>query len=101
LIEGTVSETQRSSFTDFVSVAPELFFGSHPEGEDPFELGPTVVVCLSSRPSSSSEASEVATPSAPSSAQAAPENYPRATVEDFIEWLRQDFAEIAVVPYGL
>jgi hypothetical protein len=26
-------------------------------------------------------------------------NYPRATVEDFIEWLRQDFAEIAVVPY--
>jgi hypothetical protein len=26
-------------------------------------------------------------------------NYPRATVDDFIEWLRQDFAEIAVVPY--
>jgi hypothetical protein len=26
-------------------------------------------------------------------------NYPHATVEDFIEWLRLDFAEIAVVPY--
>ena len=25
-------------------------------------------------------------------------NYPRATVEDFIEWLRQEFAEITVVP---
>ena len=26
-------------------------------------------------------------------------NYPHATVEDFIEWLRLDFAEIVVVPY--
>ena len=26
-------------------------------------------------------------------------NYPRATVEDFIEWLRHDLAEIPVRPY--
>ena len=39
-------------FSDFVRVAPGLYFGSHPEGEDPFALGPTVVVCLSTRPSS-------------------------------------------------
>ncbi len=26
-------------------------------------------------------------------------NYPHATVEDFIEWVRLHFAEIVVVPY--
>ena len=26
-------------------------------------------------------------------------NYPHATVEDFIEWLRLNFAEVVVVPY--
>lgn len=37
-----------SSFSDFAEVAPGLFVGAHPEPEDPFDLGATVVVCLAS-----------------------------------------------------
>ena len=37
-----------SSFSDFAELAPGLFVGAHPEPEDPFELGATVVVCLAS-----------------------------------------------------
>jgi hypothetical protein len=48
-----VSNPGHVPFSDFVGVAPGLFFGSHPEGEDPFALGPTVVVCLSTRSSGS------------------------------------------------
>lgn len=36
------------AFTDFAEVAPGLYLGSHPEPEDPFELGANVVVCLAS-----------------------------------------------------
>lgn len=34
------------AFTDYVELSPGLFVGSHPEPEDPFELGATMVVCL-------------------------------------------------------
>jgi protein-tyrosine phosphatase len=34
------------TFRDYVELAPGLFVGGHPEPEDPFELGATVVVCL-------------------------------------------------------
>jgi len=37
-----------SSFSDFAEVAPGLFIGAHPEPEDPFDMGATVVVCLAS-----------------------------------------------------
>jgi protein-tyrosine phosphatase len=37
-----------SSFSDFAEVVPGLFVGAHPEPEDPFDLGATVVVCLAS-----------------------------------------------------
>jgi hypothetical protein len=46
------SNAEHHPFSDFVNVAPGLFFGAHPEGKDPFALGPTVVVCLSTRSSS-------------------------------------------------
>jgi protein-tyrosine phosphatase len=36
------------SFNDFAELVPGLFVGSHPEPEDPFELGADVVVCLAS-----------------------------------------------------
>jgi protein-tyrosine phosphatase len=36
------------TFSDFAEVVPGLYIGSHPEPEDPFELGATVVVCLTS-----------------------------------------------------
>jgi protein-tyrosine phosphatase len=39
---------ERSGFSDFAELAPGLFVGAHPEPEDPFELGATVVVCLAS-----------------------------------------------------
>ena len=32
------------TFSDFAEVVPGLYIGSHPEPEDPFELGATVVV---------------------------------------------------------
>ena len=34
------------TFSDYAEVAPGLFAGSHPEPEDPFDLGADVVVCL-------------------------------------------------------
>lgn len=34
------------TFSDYVEVVPGLYIGSHPEPEDPFELGATVVVTL-------------------------------------------------------
>ena len=34
------------TFSDFTAVVPGLYIGSHPEPEDPFQLGATVVVCL-------------------------------------------------------
>lgn len=34
------------TFNDYVEMANGLFVGSHPEPEDPFDLGATVVVCL-------------------------------------------------------
>lgn len=34
------------SFSDFAEVVPGLYIGAHPEPEDPFELGATVVVSL-------------------------------------------------------
>jgi protein-tyrosine phosphatase len=37
-----------SSFSDFAEIGPGLFVGAHPEPEDPFELGASVVVCLTS-----------------------------------------------------
>jgi protein-tyrosine phosphatase len=37
-----------SSFKDFAEVAEGLFVGSHPEPENPFDLGADVVVCLAS-----------------------------------------------------
>jgi hypothetical protein len=36
------------TFTDYAEVTDGLFIGSHPEPEDPFELGAHVVVCLAS-----------------------------------------------------
>jgi protein-tyrosine phosphatase len=36
------------AFTDFAKVVPGLYVGAHPEPEDPFELGASVVVCLAS-----------------------------------------------------
>ena len=36
------------TFSDYVEVDEGLFVGSHPESEDPFELGANVVVCLAS-----------------------------------------------------
>lgn len=36
------------TFSDYTEVEPGLFVGSHPEPEDPFELGANVVVCLAS-----------------------------------------------------
>jgi protein-tyrosine phosphatase len=36
------------TFTDFVDVIPGLYIGSHPEPDDPFELGANVVVSLTS-----------------------------------------------------
>ncbi len=35
-----------SSFSDYAEIAFGLYVGAHPEPEDPFELGATVVVCL-------------------------------------------------------
>ena len=35
------------TFKDYAEIVPGLFVGAHPEPEDPFELGATVVVCLS------------------------------------------------------
>jgi hypothetical protein len=34
------------TFSDFNAVVPGLYIGSHPEPDDPFDLGPTVVVSL-------------------------------------------------------
>jgi protein-tyrosine phosphatase len=34
------------TFSDFTAVVPGLYIGSHPEPEDPFQLGASVVVCL-------------------------------------------------------
>ena len=36
------------TFSDYAEIAPGLFVGGHPEPEDPFDLGATVVVCLTS-----------------------------------------------------
>jgi protein-tyrosine phosphatase len=36
------------SFSDYAEIVPGLFVGAHPEPEDPFDLGATVVVCLTS-----------------------------------------------------
>ena len=36
------------TFSDFAELVPGLHIGSHPEPEDPFELGATVVVSLTS-----------------------------------------------------
>ena len=36
------------TFSDYAEVVPGLYIGSHPEPEDPFELGATVVVTLTS-----------------------------------------------------
>ncbi len=34
------------TFTDVVDVIPGLYIGSHPEPDDPFELGANVVVSV-------------------------------------------------------
>jgi protein-tyrosine phosphatase len=36
------------TFSDFNAVVPKLYIGSHPEPEDPFDLGANVVVSLTS-----------------------------------------------------
>jgi protein-tyrosine phosphatase len=36
------------TFSDYAELAPGLFVGAHPEPEDPFDFGATVVVCLAS-----------------------------------------------------